>query len=184
MRVRDWQDIVTDVVEQDVEPDDWRAVAGDRQSGLGEDLYLGHPGVGVYHMKTYAKNPFEVKGVGARVARNIDDEIGSILPHKPDSGTRFAVQQAPEDESEAEQKASELEEVVQAHADAPTSPDALFEDMMETLDSPAFGPMEYDQYGRPEALDALSSEFSDAEELLDSELDDLIDTDDVGRGFQ
>lgn len=44
MRVRDWQDIVSDVVDSDADPDDWRAVAGDRASGLGEDLYLGHPG--------------------------------------------------------------------------------------------------------------------------------------------
>jgi hypothetical protein len=184
MRVRDWQDIVQDVVEQNVEPDDWRAVAGDRQAGLGEDLYLGHPSAGVYHLKTYAKNPFEVKGVGTQVARNIDDEIGSILPRQPDTGAQFAVQEPPEDEAEAETKAKELEEVVKAHADAPTSPEDLFGDMMETLESPAFGPMEYDQYGRPDALEELSEEFHDAEELLDSELDELIDTDGVDRGFQ
>lgn len=183
MRVRDWQDIVRDVVEQDVEPDDWRAVAGDRRKGVGEDLYLGHPRVGVYHLKTYAKNPFQVRGVGTRVARNIDDEIGRLLPRKPDTGAHFAVQEPPEDEAEAETKASELEEVVKAHAEAPTRPQDLFEDMMETLESPAFGPMEYDRYGRPEALEDLSSEFERAEELLDAELDDLIDTDEVGRGF-
>jgi len=184
MRVREWTDIVEDVVEQDVDPNDWRAIAGDRAGGVGEDMYLGHPKGGLYHLKTYAKNPFEVRGVGTRVARRLDDKIGSILPRKPESNGRFAVQQPPEDEEEAETTAREVEEVVKAHSDAPTTPDDLFEDMMEALDSPAFGPVEYDQHGRPDPLESLSTEFTDADELLDAELDDLVDTDGVGRGFQ
>ena len=182
MRIRDWEDIVSDVVDSGADPDDWRAVAGDRASGVGEDFYLGHPSQGVYHPKTYAKNPFEVRGVGARVARKVDDGLADFLPD--DDAGRFAVQQAIEDEDEAEEKVSELEQVVQAHADAPTTPDAFFEDVMGALDSPAFGPMDYDPYGRPDRMDDLADEFADADELLDKELDDLVDEDAVGRGFQ
>jgi len=181
MRVRDWQDILEDVVESDADPDGWRAVAGDRRSGVGEDMFVGHPAVGVFQLKTYAKNPFEVHGVGSRVARKIDDDLDPLFPE--DAGGRFAVQQPVEDEDEAEEKASRLEEVIRTHADAPTTPDALFDDVMETLDSPAFGPIEYDQYDRPEQLDNLSTTFEEAEELLDAELDDLVEEDDVGRGF-
>lgn len=180
MRVRDWQDILADVVESDRDPDRWRAVGGDRAAGIGEDLYLGHPSVGVYHLKTYAKNPYEVQGVGAEVARKLDDEIEPLFPE--DGSGLFGVQTPPEDEDEAEQTASELEQVVRAHADAPTTPDALFEDIMDTLDSPAYGPMEFDAYGRPDAMDDLTDTFGEAEELLDAELDDLID-ENVGRGF-
>jgi len=183
MRVRDWDDIVSDVVDSGADPDDWRAVAGDRASGVGEDFYLGHPSQGVYHLKTYAKNPFEVHGVGARVARKVDDGLADFLPTEDDAG-RFAVQSPVEGEDEAEEKASELEQVVQAHADAPSTPDAFFEDVMETLDSPAFGPMEYDPHGRPDRMEDLADEFADAEELLNSELDDIIEDDGVGRGFQ
>ncbi|WP_132059440.1 hypothetical protein [Halorussus amylolyticus] len=183
MRIREWKDIVEDVVERDTDPDDWRAVGGTRSGGVGEDLYLGHPSAGVYLLKTYAKNPYEVKGVGARVARSLDDEIGSFLPEK-DSGGRFAVQNPPEDEGDAEQKAKHLEEVVKAHADAPTTPNDFFDDVMDALDSPAFGPIDYDQYGRPAPADELSEQFEEAEDLLNSELDDLIDEDSVGRGFQ
>jgi len=183
MRVREWQDIVHDVVEADAEPDDWRAVGGDRADGLGEDIYLGHPGVGVFHLKTYAKNPREVRGVGTQVARSIDDEIGHYLPTEEGSG-RFAVQTPPEDEDAAERTADELEEVVKAHASAPTTPGDLFDDVMETLDSPAFGPMEYEMTDRPEALDDLSTTFEEAEDVLNAELDDLIDEDRVGKGFR
>ena len=40
MRVRDWQDILEDVVESDADPGGWRAVAGDRRGGPGEDMFL------------------------------------------------------------------------------------------------------------------------------------------------
>ncbi|WP_436924145.1 hypothetical protein [Halosimplex amylolyticum] len=182
MRVRDWQDILEDVVESTADPSGWRATGGDRANGIGEDLYFGHPSVGVFHVKTYAKNPYEVRGVGAEVARKIDDELDPLFPEEPGEGGMFGVQQGIEDEDEAEETASRLEEVVQAHADAPTTPDALFEDVMDALESPAYGPMEYDQYGRPESVEDLADTFEEAEQLLDAELDDLID-ESVDRGF-
>lgn len=181
MRVRDWQDILDDVVESNADPRGWRAVAGDRTRGLGEDLYLGHPNAGVYVLKTYAKNPFEVRGVGARVARRIDDDIDPYLPTS-DHG-RFAVNRPPEDEDDAEEKARTLEQVLKAHSDAPTTPADLFDDVMETLDSPAFGPMEYAFDDRPDDLDGLAGTFEDAEELLDAEFEDLVEEDGTNRGF-
>ncbi|WP_254768975.1 hypothetical protein [Salinilacihabitans rarus] len=182
MRIREWQDVLEDVVGRDVDPEDWRAVAGDRAGGLGEDLYLAHPRGGVYVLKTYAKNPYEVRGVGTRVARKLDDEIGSFLPEE-DAGGRFAVQSPPEDDEHAETVAKRLQTVVETHADAPTRPQDFFEDVMDALESPAFGPMEYDGYDRPDELDELADRFEEAEELLDAELDDLVETDEVDRGF-
>ena len=181
MRVRDWQDIVSDVVERDVDPEGWRAVAGDRQSGLGEDLYLGHPQAGLFLLKTYAKNPFEVRGVGTQVARSLDDEIGDYLP--TETPAKFAIHSPPADEREAETKARHLEETIKAHSEAPTTPDDLFSDGMEALESPAYGPMAYEPTDRPDQLSSLSTTFEDAEELLDAELDDLVTDDEVDRGF-
>ncbi|KDS91879.1 hypothetical protein FK85_16255 [Halorubrum saccharovorum] len=182
MRVRDWDDILADVASDSTDPDGWRAVAGSRREGLGEDLYFGHPGVGVYHLKTYAKNPRDLRGVGAKIARSVDDELDPLLPSEESAG-RFAVRSPPEDESEAEDVATRLRETLKVHAEAPTSPDHLFEDVMEAIDSPAFGPMDYEFDGRPDELDELSDTFEEAEELLSSELEDLIDDDDVDRGF-
>ncbi|MFB6303953.1 MAG: hypothetical protein ABEH47_02205 [Haloferacaceae archaeon] len=184
MRVRDWQDILTDVVEESADPAGWRAVGGERAAGVGEDLYLGHPSVGVYHLKTYAKNPFEVRGVGTRVARKVDGDLDALLPTEDDVPGRFAVNSAPEDEDEAETMAKRLEETVKVHAEAPTDPEHFFEDLMEAVDSPAFGPMEFDVADRPDPLDDLATTFEDAEEVLDAELEDLVEDDGVGRGFQ
>jgi hypothetical protein len=183
MRVRDWQEIVGEVVEADADPAGWRAVGGDRASGVGEDLFLAHPGVGVYQLKTYAKNPFEVQGVGTRVARKVDGDLASPLPDADEGTGRFAVQSPPEDEDEAETAANRVEEVLRAHADAPTTPADLFDDVMGALDSPAFGPMTFDGYGRPDELDALTDSFEQAQSVLDAELDELVADADVDRGF-
>lgn len=182
MRIRDWQDVLEDVIDSGAKPDDWRAIAGSRARGVGEDMYLGHPRAGVFQIKTYAKNPFEVKGVGTQVARKLDDEIGSYLPE--DHGRNFAVQTPPEDEDDAQEKAKRLEETIRAHADAPTTPDALFEDVMEAIDSPAFGPLEYDFAQRPDSMDDLSESFEEAEQLLEAEFEDIVREDEVDRGFQ
>jgi hypothetical protein len=183
MRVRDWQDLLADVADGNADPDGWRAVAGQRRDGVGEDMYLGHPSAGVYQFKTYAKNPYDVRGVGARVARRIDDDIDPHLPPE-EVRRRFAVQSPLEDEDEAEEAATRLEEAIKVHAEAPTSPDDFFEDVMDAIDSPAYGPMEFDPTDRPEELDALSETFEEAEDLLSAELDDLIEDDEVDRGFQ
>ncbi len=182
MRVRDWQDILADVAGDSTDPDGWRAVAGSRRNGLGEDLYFGHPNVGVYHLKTYAKSPRELRGVGAKVARTVDDELDPLLPDSEAAG-RFAVRSPPADEGEAEEMATRLEETLKVHAEAPTDPDHLFSDVMDAIDSPAFGPMSYEFDGRPDELDELTDTFDEAETLLSTELDELIDEDDVDRGF-
>jgi hypothetical protein len=184
MRVRDWQDILTDVVEDGRDPDAWRAVAGNRRRGLGEDLFLSHPSVGVYQLKTYAKNPYEVRGVGTQVARRIDDDLEPLFPTRErEEAGRFGVRRPPEDEDEAKSMARRLEAALEVHAEAPTTADDFFTDVMEALGSPAFGPMDYEFDARPDKLDKLTDEFTDADDLLSTELDDLIETDDVDRGF-
>jgi len=180
MRVRDWQDILEDVMDSSADPGGWRAVGGSRAGGIGEDMYLGHPSAGVYQLKTYAKSPGAVQGIGSQVARRIDDDIDPLFPTE---GTGvFGVQQGPEDEDDAKEKAKNLQTVVETHADAPTSPRALVEDMLDAMDSPAYGPMEFDRYDRPERMDDLSETFEAAEDLLDAEFEDVID-EDVTRGF-
>lgn len=182
MRIRDWDDILTDVTEGGHSAADWRAVAGDRARGLGEDLLLGHPAAGVFMLKTYAKNPREVRGVGAQVARKVDGDIEPLLP-ADDAAGRFAVRRGLEDESDAKAMAQRVAATVESHRDVPEGPAEFFHDLMDAVDSPAFGPMEYEFDDRPDSLDDAATTFEEASELLDAELDELIDEDEVGRGF-
>lgn len=181
MHVREWEDVIRDVVEADVEPDDWKAISGPRTGGLGQDLYLAHPNRGVFQLKTYAKNPFERRGVGARVARSIDDEIEEELPGI--DSHRFAVRSAPSDRDEATERAEQVKQTLSAHDDGPADPRVVFEDVMRAVDSPAFGPLQYDPDTRLDELDGLASTFDEAESVLSRELDDLLNDDGVGRGF-
>jgi len=181
MEVRDWQDIMEEVVDSGADPEGWRAVGGDRSGGIGEDLYMGHPSAGVFQVKTYARNPYEVEGVGARVARRVDDELDPLFPERGDAAGHFGVQE-PVDEEEAEGVAKRLETVIETHAEAPTSPEALFDDVMDAVESPAYGPMEFESHDRPDAVEELTDTFGEAEELLSAEFEDVID-DDVERGF-
>jgi len=184
MRVRDWDDILGDVVESNADPAGWRAVGGDRRGGIGEDLYLAHPAVGTFQLKTYVKNPYQVDGVGARVARRVDEDLDPLFParDREDASGIFGVQQSVEDEETAREQAKRLETVFETHADAPTTPDALLEDVMDAVDSPAYGPMEFDGYDRPDRTDQLAETFEEAEQLLDAEFEDLVE-EDVERGF-
>ena len=79
--------------------------------------------------------------------------------------------------------ATRLEETLRVHAETPTDPEHLFEDVMEAVDAPAFGPMDYAFDGRPDELDELNDTFEEADALLSAELDELIKADDVDRGF-
>jgi AcrR family transcriptional regulator len=185
MRIRDWQAILEDVTDHSGDPGDWRAVAGRRSNGVGEDLYVGHPSAGLYQLKTYARNPRDLQGVGTRVARTVDGDFRDLLPTRErDDGGRFAVRQPPDDDADAEEMATRVEETLKVHAEAPTDPDDLFTDLMDALDSPAFGPMRYELSERPDELDGLAEQFPDAERLLTEELDDLVREDGIDRGFE
>ena len=184
MPVRSWDEILAEIADERVEPDRWRAAAGPRAGGLGEDLFIGHPRVGVYQLKTYAKSPLELRGVGQQVARRIDDDIDPLLPHREreDHAGHFGVRTPPADAAQASSMAKQVEETLRTHSIAPTGPEDLFEDMMQALESPAYGPMQYRPYDRPAGLDALSEEFPEADALLERSLDELIEADGVNHG--
>ena len=110
----------------------------------------------------------------------LKDVVESLFPERGTGG--FGVQQPPEDDDDAEEKVKNLATVLETHADAPTTPDALFEDVMDAVDSPAYGPMDFDHYDRPDRLDELRDTFEEAEKLLEAEFDDVVD-DSVDRGI-
>ncbi len=49
---------------------------------MSHDCYIFHPNIGIYLLKEYIKNPFEVKGVGSKLARHIDDDIAEQMRKK------------------------------------------------------------------------------------------------------
>ena len=56
-------------------PEDWKAVFGKDNKRLSNDYYIFNPNIGIYLLKEYEKNPYEVKGIGGKIARHVDEDI-------------------------------------------------------------------------------------------------------------
>jgi hypothetical protein len=68
--------ILTDIIHQGKHhPKGWSATFGKDADAFSHDCYIFHPNIGIYLLKEYHKNPFEVKGVGSKLARHLDDDI-------------------------------------------------------------------------------------------------------------
>lgn len=74
--IKSRNDILTEIIRDGKRhPKGWSAAFGNDPALLSHDCYIFHPNVGVYLLKEYNKNPYEVKGVGSKIARHIDDDI-------------------------------------------------------------------------------------------------------------
>ena len=69
-------DVIRDAKKQ---PKGWKAIFGKDKERLSHDYYIFHPNIGIYLLKEYHKNPFEIKGVGGKIARSVDDEIDNEI---------------------------------------------------------------------------------------------------------
>jgi hypothetical protein len=74
--VKPREDVLTDILKDArKDPHGWKAVVGKDHHLLSNDYYLFHPNRGLYLLKEYEKNPVQTVGVGARIARHVDDDI-------------------------------------------------------------------------------------------------------------
>jgi len=56
-------------------PKGWKAVFGKDKERLSRDYYIFNPNTGIYLLKEYQKNPFDVRGIGGKIARHVDEDI-------------------------------------------------------------------------------------------------------------
>ena len=63
------------IADADNYPNNWKAIFGNDNERLSRDFYIFNPDVGIYLLKEYNKNPFEVKGIGGKIARSVDEDI-------------------------------------------------------------------------------------------------------------
>lgn len=76
MKIKSRNAILTDIIRDGKQhPNGWSATFGNDPESFSHDCYMFHPSVGIYLIKEYDKNPYEVKGVGSKIARHIDDDI-------------------------------------------------------------------------------------------------------------
>jgi hypothetical protein len=73
-------EILNDVIRDGKKyPKEWKAVFGEDKTSLSRDCYIFNPSIGVYLLKEYEKNPYEIKGLGGLVARRLDEDVQSEI---------------------------------------------------------------------------------------------------------
>lgn len=88
MKIKSRNQVLNDVIQDGKKhPKGWKAVFGKDNERLSRDYYMFNPEIGIYLLKEYNKNPYEIKGVGGKIARHIDEEIEKeISKHEGDFG--------------------------------------------------------------------------------------------------
>jgi len=76
VKIKPRNDILRDIIRDAKKyPKGWNATFGHDTNLFSHDCYIFHPDIGIYLLKEYNKNPFEVKGMGIKLARRIDEDI-------------------------------------------------------------------------------------------------------------
>ena len=76
MKIKLRNEILNDVIRDGKKhPKEWKAVFGQDKASLSRDCYIFNPNIGIYLLKEYEKNPFEIKGLGGLVARHLDEDV-------------------------------------------------------------------------------------------------------------
>jgi hypothetical protein len=83
VKIKPRNDILKDIIrDAKKHPKGWSAAFGQDTNLFSHDCYIFHPDIGIYLLKEYNKNPFEIKGMGSKLARQIDDDIEEQITRK------------------------------------------------------------------------------------------------------
>lgn len=76
MKNKPRNEILNDIIKDSKKfPEGWKAASGKDKKLFSTDYYIFNPNIGIYLLKEYQKNPFQVTGIGTKIARCIDDDI-------------------------------------------------------------------------------------------------------------
>ena len=80
VKIKTRNEILNDVIREGKKyPKDWKAVFGKDNKSLSKDYYIFNPNIGIYLLKEYEKNPFEIKGIGGKITRHVDEDIDTEI---------------------------------------------------------------------------------------------------------
>lgn len=80
MKIKNRNEVLNDVIHEGKKhPKGWSAVTGKDNIRLSRDYYIFHPKVGMFLLKEYNRNPFQINGIGGKIARRIDQDLDSEI---------------------------------------------------------------------------------------------------------
>ena len=76
VKIKSRRETLNDVIKDAKKyPKGWKAIFGKDNNRLSKDYYIFNPKIGIYLLKEFQKNPYEVKGIGGKIARYVDEDI-------------------------------------------------------------------------------------------------------------
>ena len=76
MKIKSRNQILNDIIKEgENHPKGWKAVFGKDYENQSRDCYLFNPNTGIYLIKEYQKNPYQIKGLGGKIARYVDEDV-------------------------------------------------------------------------------------------------------------
>ena len=76
VKIKSRNEVLNDIIRDGKKhPKDWKAVFGKDKKRLSKDYYIFNSNTGIYLLKEYEKNPYQIKGIGGKIARHVDDDM-------------------------------------------------------------------------------------------------------------
>lgn len=164
MQIKSRNEILTDIIKDSKKhPKGWMATFGKDHNLLSNDCYIFNPNIGIYLIKEYHKNPYQVKGVGSKIARNIDEDIEKTI--RKDSGDFGVVQ-------------GDIQKIIR-NIDKGIHPQKIFEEGLKGNDLGIKVPVKGKASTSQEAFNCLNTSFSTKQKKLDSKFEKIMNDDGV-----
>ncbi|MHA2227127.1 MAG: hypothetical protein ACXAC8_18065 [Candidatus Hodarchaeales archaeon] len=88
MTIKSLQEILRDILKDGRKtPGEWKSISAPTRDRSGSDLLLFHPDTGpIYQVKAYEKNPYQITGIGSKLARDVDEDFLKLIQNRKTGG--------------------------------------------------------------------------------------------------
>jgi hypothetical protein len=164
VQIKSRNEILTDIIKDTKKhPKGWMATFGKDHNLLSNDCYIFNPNIGIYLIKEYHKNPYQVNGIGSKIARNIDEDIEKTI--RKDSGDFGVVQ-------------GDMQKIIR-NIGKGIHPQKIFEEGLKGNDLGIKVPVKGKASTSQEAFDDLNTSFSTKQKKLDSKFEKIMNDDGI-----
>lgn len=168
MKIKSRNETLNDIIRDSKKyPKGWRAAFGKDNNLFSNDYYILHPNIGIYLLKEYQKNPYNVKGLGTKIARHIDDDIQEKISKK--SGDFGIIQ-------------GNIKKIVK-NIDRGIDPQKIFEEGLKGRDLGIRMPVKGKASTSKDAFDYLHENFSSKQKRLNSKFEKMVSDDGIYSSY-
>ena len=168
MKIKSRNETLNDIIRDSKKyPNGWKAAFGKDDLLFSHDYYIFNPNVGIYLLKEYHKNPYNVKGLGTKIARHIDQDIQEKISGK--SGDFGIIQ-------------GNIKKIVK-NIDRGVHPQKIFEEGLKGRDLGIKMPLKGKASTSKDAFNHLQATFSLKQKRLNSKFEKMVSDDGIYSSY-